>query len=198
MVLLPKLCHPLHIFKQNAMRQYRVLSDGKTFPEVVAPYLSACPGPPIAEHGLHLVALQRIDGIPGLEVLGIDGEQLPCRRSAGRKRYLRSIADVATEVRCRPRYLSDAALRRGYSYSRALRWLRFFHGLVLAEADAPSLDKLHSLGFSDHSGWSRFTMALVGKSPSQIPRIPIESWVRLATENVYLERFSGTDPVLTR
>ena len=31
-------------------------------------------------------------------------------------------------------------------------------------------------------------MALIGKSPSQLPKMPIEFWVRLAIEDVYLER----------
>lgn len=43
-----------------------------------------------------------------------------------------------------------------------------------------------SLGFSDPSGWTRFTKALIGKTPRQIPTAPMEFWVRLAIEDVYL------------
>ena len=159
-----------------------------TFQEAAGPYLSACPGPPLAERGLRLVALQRINGIPGLELPFTSGTQSPCRQPEGCEPYLRSIAQVAAKVHCKPRYLSDAALRRGYSYSRALRWLRFFHGLVLRETETPALGRLRSLGFSDYAGWSRFTLALVGRSPNQLPNMPIEFWVRLAIEDVYLGR----------
>ena len=107
-------------------------------------------------------------------------------KTRGRHTYLRSIVHVAAQVHCRPRYLSDTALRLGYSYSRALRWLRFFHALALRDVDVQTLTGLRSLGFRDYSGWSRFTKSLVGKSPSQIPNAPMEFWVRIATEDVYL------------
>ncbi len=45
-----------------------------------------------------------------------------------------------------------------------------------------------SLGFSDPAGWTRFTKALVGKTPRQIPRAPMEFWARMAIEDVYLAR----------
>ena len=155
-----------------------------TFSEAVEPYLNACPGPALAERGLRLVAYQRIAGIPGLEIPGGIGrdDQVSNRHQA----YLRSISDVAIRVHCEARYLSDAALRRGYSYSRALRWLRFLHALALRDAGTPVLSLVRSLGFSDSSGWNRFTKALIGKTPRQIPRASMEFWVRLAIEDVYL------------
>lgn len=45
---------------------------------------------------------------------------------------------------------------------------------------------VRSLGFSDPSGWTRFTKALIGKTPRQIPKASMEFWVRLAIEDVYL------------
>ena len=163
------------------------LPDRVTLQEAVEPYLCACPGPAVLEHGLRLVALQRITGIPGLELIaGVDGRI--DQESRTHPPYLRSLVDVARELNCRPRYLSDAALRRGYSYSRALRWVRFFHGLALGDADTPTLARVRSLGFGDESGWSRFVKALIGKSPSQLPRAPMEFWVRVAIEDVYLKR----------
>lgn len=45
---------------------------------------------------------------------------------------------------------------------------------------------VRSLGFSDPSGWTRFTKALIGKTPRQIPMAPMDFWVRLAIEDVYL------------
>ena len=108
-------------------------------------------------------------------------------QASKRYQYLRSISDVAVRVHCDARYLSDAALRRGYSYSRALRWLLcFLHALAMRDAGIPVLSLVRSLGFSDPSGWTRFTKALIGKTPRQIPRVSMEFWVRLAIEDVYL------------
>ena len=36
------------------------------------------------------------------------------------------------------------------------------------------------LGFSDLAGWSRFTRRLVGRTPSQLPNLPLDYWVRKA------------------
>ena len=162
-----------------------MLPQGTTFQETVEPYLRACPGPALAKAGLRLVAYQRIPGIPGLEVPS-ESTATSIPGVAGRGgTYLRSLADVATRVHCRSRYLSDA-VRRGYSYSRALRWLRFLHGLVLRDTARSTWSMVRSLGFSDPSGWTRFTKALIGKTPRQIPMAPMDFWVRLAIEDVYL------------
>ena len=157
----------------------------QTFSEAVEPYLNACPGPALAERGLRLVAYQRIAGIPGLELVPGGGNESD-QESKRHQTYLRSISDVAVGVHCDARYLSDAALRRGYSYSRALRWLRFLHALAMRDAGVPVLSLVRSLGFSDPSGWTRFTKALIGKAPRQIPRVSMGFWVRLAIEDVYL------------
>ena len=170
------------------MSHRSVLTDGVSFQEGVESYLRACPGPALAEQGLRLAAYQRVAGIPWLEPSALRGEGngRSVRSRGGAGRYLRSISDIAAQVNCRPSYLSDAALRRGYSYSRALRWLRFIHGLCLRETRTPVLDMVWSLGFSDPSGWTRFTKTLIGKTPRQIPRAPMEFWVRMAIEHVYL------------
>lgn len=163
----------------------RQAHQSPTFSEAIEPYLNACPGPALAERGLRLVAYQRIVGIRGLELVP-GGDGTGDQESKRCQTYLRSISDVAVRVHCDARYLSDAALRRGYSYSRALRWLRFLHALAMRDAGIPVLSLVRSLGFSDPSGWNRFTMALIGKTPRQIPSASMDFWVRLAIEDVYL------------
>jgi AraC-like DNA-binding protein len=167
------------------MKGRRILLDGAAFPDVVDPYVRACPGPALAETGLRMVAYQRIAGIPGLElptvgVLDSDGE------SGTRRIYLRSVVQVAARVNCSPTYLSEAARRRGYSYSKALRWLRLLHGLVLRDGGVPLPTMVWRLGFNDPAGWNRFTKRLIGRTPSQIPAAPMDFWVRMAIEHVYL------------
>ena len=103
----------------------------------------------------------------------------------GGGRYVASVVGVAERLNCRPAYLSQSASRLGYSYSNALRWLRFCHGIALRAAGEPSLESAWRTGFSDPAGWTRFTKALVGKSPKQLPRLDIEFWVRRAIEDVY-------------
>ena len=137
-----------------------------------------------------MAAYQRVPGIPGLELpAGVEGAG--ARESGRPGNYLRSLVEVAARVHCSPTYLSNAALRRGYSYSKALRWLRFLHGLALKEAGVPVSRMIRSLGFNDPAGWSRFTKALIGRSPSQIPPAAMEFWVRIAIEDVYLGRGFG-------
>lgn len=155
------------------------------FQKAVEFFVRACPGPYLAVQGLRMVAYQRIRGIPGLE----DGAGQTYRidTSGARTRYIASIAEVGKRLKCRPAYLSQSALRRGYSYSRALRWVRFCHGVALRAAGVESDRAASRIGFSDPSGWTRFTRALVGKGPSQLPRLPLEFWVRRAVEDVYLE-----------
>lgn len=125
----------------------RVLTDGVSFQEGFESYLRACPGPALAEKGLRLAAYQPVTGIPWLEpsALRRDGNGRSVRPLGSAGRYLRSISDIAAQVNCQPSYLSDAALRRGYSYSRALRWLRFFHGLCLRETRTPVLEMVSPL-----------------------------------------------------
>lgn len=68
----------------------------------------------------------------------------------------------------------------------ALRWLRFCHGIALRTENVGADIAALRIGFSDPSGWTRFTRALIGKGPSQLPALPLEFWVRQAVEDVYL------------
>ena len=45
---------------------------------------------------------------------------------------------------------------------------------------------VHRLGFGDVAGWSRFARRLVGRSPAQLPVVPLGFWVRKAVNDVYL------------
>lgn len=151
------------------------------FREVIEFFIRACPGPPLAERGLRIVAYQRIPGIVGLE----DGSS-DIRGGVEVRGYIASVKNVAKRLNCSPQYLSQSALRRGYSYSRALRWLRFCHGTALRSSGLHTDRCSWRIGFGDPSGWTRFTQALLGKGPSQLPKLPLEFWVRRAVEDVYL------------
>lgn len=148
------------------------------FAAVIEPFLAACPGPFLAAQGLRIAASQRIEGITGTESYD--------RRLGGRREYLRSIARVADEIRVRPGYLSESALRRGYQYSRALRWIRFLHGKALYDQGIRSDTLARRLGFADPAGWTRFVKALNGAAPSDLPPLPLGVWVERAIEDVYM------------
>ena len=152
-----------------------------SFRYVIGVFLNACPGPPMAKAGLHVAAFQVVDGIPDLcpEEPSI-GQAL--RRD---EPYLRSVVGIAERVGCRPAYLSKAGGRFGFSFSRALRWIRFFHAIELLEHGARMETVCNRLGFGDTAGWSRFATRLVGRSASRLPVIPLEHWVRKAIDDVY-------------
>ena len=158
--------------------------DARTFQEAIEPFILPCPGPELAVRGLRLVAYQRVRGIPGLGATAT-GE---AKDKRGGKGYIASVAEVARRLNCRPAYLCQSASRLGYSYSRALRWIRFCHGIALRAAGEPSLESAFRTGFHDPSGWTRFTRTLTGKSPKQLPRLPLEDWVWLAIQDVYFSR----------
>ena len=118
---------------------------GRSFDEDIRFFLNACPGPAMARRGLHVAAFQEVRGIPGLERSREDEE--PRRgfeggRSSGQTEgdgsYLRKRTEIAELLGCRPAYLTEAALRHGYQYSRALRWIRFLHGVALRAAGVDS------------------------------------------------------------
>ncbi len=152
-----------------------------SFTDVIGVFLNACPGPPMAKAALHVAAFQVVDGIPGLSAEELSTAQSPRRKEP----YLRSMREVGELAGCRPRYLSKAAERFGYSFSRALRWIRFLHGMALLENGARMDDVCHRIGFSDVAGWSRFVTRLVGMRASQLPVLPLEHWVRKAIDDVY-------------
>lgn len=164
------------------------------FVEAVALFLDACPGPPLARTGLRIAALQAVEGIPDLQIqrthnvdnrAALDPDNENCR-GARQVPYLSSVAGVAKRLKCRTAYLSRASTQHGYSFSRALRWVRLLHGLALL-AEGLRVDTVAlRLGFSDVAGWSKFTRRLVGRNPSQLPLLPLELWVRKAVDDVFL------------
>lgn len=125
---------------------------------------------------LRVVALQYVKGIPGPS--SPDGKT---HRDLGGIRdlsgggttrngtYVRTIARVAEMLGCRPEYLSETALKNGFSLSLALRWIRLSHGMALQNAGVGITEVAWRLGFNDRAGWHRFTVALVGKTPAQLP-----------------------------
>lgn len=160
-------------------------TDQRPFVELIEPFLAVCPGPPLAAWGLRLAALQRVEGIQGLQSTGVGGTGSNHRRNDGGPLYLRSVAGIANEVGVRPGYLTESALRRGYEYSKALRWIRFLHGRALYEQGIRSDNLARRVGFSDHAGWTRFVNALGGATPSQLPPLPLAAWVDRAIEETY-------------
>ena len=159
-----------------------------TFPEDVGPFLAACPGPALLAAGLRIAALQRVHGIPGLHVdkdivNSINTISYTPFEGGG---YLRAVGDVAERLGCSPGYLSDAARRRGYHYSHALRWIRFLHFVTLKAEGCPTDQAAWRLGFADVAGLTRFTRALHGRTLSQLPVVPLSFWVRWAIEDVFL------------
>ena len=152
-----------------------------SFRDAIGVLLNACPGPPMAIAGLHVAAFQVVKGIRDLCPEEPSTGQSPPRNEP----YLRSVVDIAKLIDCRPAYLSKAGSRFGYSFSRALRWIRFLHGIALLEEGARMEIVCHRLGFSDIAGWSRFTTRLVGRSAGQLPVLTLEHWARKAIDDVY-------------
>ena len=156
--------------------------------------LDACPGPPLARKGLRIVALQAVPGIPGLDASQQQGNAPTTqhanlsrpRPAADSVRYISSTTQVALLLGCRPAYLSKAARNHGYSFSRTLRWIRFLHAMALLSEGCRVETMVWRLGFGDVAGWSRFTTRLVGRSPPQLPALPLCHWVRRAVDDVYL------------
>ena len=133
-------------------------------------FLVSCPGPEIARRGLRLAAFQPVRGIPGLVTLdpSVPGQSLP--------KYVRSIVDVAAKLHLRPAYLSTAALKLGWSYSRALRWICFLHGMALRLEGVTADSIAWRLAFADATGWSRFSKRLTGRNHSKLPRASLDYW----------------------
>ena len=166
----------------------------RSFDEDIIFFLNACPGPAVVKQGLHLVAFQEVRGIPASASRGDDevGQRVADRvakddrEDGGHREYLHTVSGVAELVGCRRGYLSEAALRHGYQYSRALRWIRFLHGMALRERGVSRLTMALRLGFSDIAGWGRFTRRLLGRTPSQLPNLPLHWWVRRAIDDLFL------------
>lgn len=164
-----------------------------SFAEEIKFFLNACPGPAVARHGLHIAAFQEVRGIPRLVPTREDDEPREVskpRRGSGQgegdRSYLSEVAEVAELIGCRSGYLSEAALRHGYQDSRALRWIRFLHGMALRAEGVSALTLVMRLGFADLAGWNRSTRRLVGRTPRQLPSLPIDYWVRRAVDDLFL------------
>ena len=146
-----------------------------SFPDSIKLFLDACPGPRQARTALRIAAFQPVKGIPGLA---------PADRSH-ENRYMTSTPQIAKRLECRPAYLARVGRTHGYSFPRALRWIRFLHGVTLL-AEGASVETLtYRLGFSDKAGWSRFTKRLVGRGWAQLPAVPLDYWVRKGVDDVF-------------
>ena len=166
----------------------------KSFTKEITLFLDACPGPGLARSALRIAALQEVDGIPELSPLERDYRS-PNRSPSpsdlsvnvrSEREYIRTIARLGSRLHCRPAYLSEAALRHGYSLSKGLRWVRLMHGVALRTEGIGVGETARRLGFDDRAGWSRFAVRLVGTTSSQLPEVPLSSWVRRAVEEVFL------------
>ena len=141
---------------------------------------------------LRVAALQDVEGIPGLSPAdrknhrGVSIQGPPGGGATANGAYVRTVADVAKILDCRPEYLSDTALRHGLSMSLGLRWVRLSHGMALRNAGVGITEIAWRLGFNDRAGWHRFTVKLVGKTPAQLPAMPVSFWAREAVRAVFL------------
>ncbi len=135
-------------------------------------FLTACPGPPRARRALRTAALQPVRGIPGL------GPQ-------NETEYLASTRQLTERLKFGPAYLARGAKAHGYSFTRALRWIRFLHAMALLAEGCRVETMAYRVGFSDIAGWSRFSKRLVGRSPSQLPVVPLDHWIRKAVDDVF-------------
>ena len=145
-------------------------------------FLISCPGPALAQRGLRLAAFQPVKGIPGL----VMPESSAPGRQAPPKKYFRSMVDVAAKLHLRPEYLSDSALKRGWSYSRALRWIRFLHGTALRREGVAADSIAWRLAFADIAGWSRFTERLTGRTLGKLPSASLDYWAWKAVDDTFL------------
>ena len=153
-----------------------------SFVTAIGPFLEACTGPPLARAGLRIAALQPVKGIAGLDPKALVASE---RGEADVDPYLSSTPQIAKRLNCRAEYLTRSAGKHGYSFARALRWIRFLHAMALL-ADGCRVETVaYRLGFNDIAGWSRFTKRLVGRGRSQLPVVPLDLWARKAMDDVF-------------
>ncbi len=162
-----------------------------SFAEAIKSFLTACPGPPLAQAGLHMAALQAVKGISELDPKGSAAFE---RGESDAGSYLWSARQIGDRLNCSAEYLTRAAGKRGYSFARALRWIRFLHAMALLAEECRVETVAYRLGFSDIAGWSRFTKRLVGRSPRQLPVVPLEIWVRKAVDDVFFGVPASREP----
>ncbi len=156
------------------------------FPDAVEPFIRTCPGPAPAVKALRLVAYQPIRGIPGLEPDDFAHSGPSKNHDGGKSSPIRTLKDVADTVFCTADHLSKVARRYGYSILLAIRWVTFLQGYALHEQGASQTLIARRLGFSDASSWSRFVKNLTGKTPTQLPRLPLSDWAIEARRRVSL------------
>lgn len=96
------------------------------------------------------------------------------------------MVDVAAKLHLRPEYLSDSALKRGWSYSRALRWVRFLHGTALRHEGVAADSIAWRLAFADTAGWSRFTERLTGRTYGRLPAASLDYWAWKAVDDTFM------------
>ena len=164
------------------------------FHEAVEPFLRACPGPAKGEKGLRMVAFQDIEGIQTHPRLRIGARTIDDRPGVGSSARLvppvvpplRSVKDVAAAVFCSPAYLAKLARAQGYSYSLAVRWVRFFLGIALMNNGYGGKTIASRIGLSDAASWTRFVQRLVGRTPKQLPNLTLEEWARVGVVHVFL------------
>ena len=156
------------------------------FPDSVEPFIRAYPGPTLAVKALRLVAHQPVRGIPALEPEDL-AHSGPSENQNGRKSApIRTLKDVADAVSYTADHLAKEVRRCGYSILLAIRWVTFFQGYALWEQGASQTRIARRLGFSDASSWSRFVKNLTGKTPTQLPRLPLGDWALDARRRVFL------------
>ncbi len=158
---------------------------GVPFLDVIDPFIRACPGPALAIRALRLVASQPVEGTTGLETSPNGGS--PTRNRNGKESVrMRNLTEVASAVSYTPDHLSREARRYGYSISTAIRWTTFLQGWTLREEGASQSRIARCLGFSDGASWSRFVRNLTGKTPTQLPNLPLRDWALEARQRVFL------------
>lgn len=68
----------------------------------------------------------------------------------------------------------------------AVRWVRFLLGIELRRQGRGGKTIAKRLGMPDPASWTRFVQRLIGRSPKQLPDLPIEDWARVGVARVYL------------
>ena len=96
---------------------------------------------------------------------------------------------MARNVFCTPDHLSKEARRYGFSVVEAMRWITFMQGCALREQGVGGARIAERLGFSEPASWSRFVKNLTGKTPTQLPKLPLSEWVYEARRRVFLEPY---------
>ena len=120
-----------------------------SFAEAIKSFLTACPGPPLGQAGLHMAALQAVKGISELDPKGSAASE---RGESDAGSYLWSARQIGDRLNCSAEYLTRAAGKRGYSFAKALRWIRFLHAMALLAEECRVETVAYRLGLRRHCG----------------------------------------------